>query len=53
MSGELLALFLAVGVPLSIRLIDYFFPKGKYFNFVDRYSKDNDEDDDGDPIEVG
>lgn len=45
MSGELLALLLAVGVPLAVRLIDYFFPKGRYFNFAERYSKKDQEED--------
>lgn len=57
MPSELLALFLAVGVPLAIRLIDYLLPKGRRFTILDRFTveveDDEDEDDDGDPIEVG
>ena len=42
MSAELLALALAIGVPLALRLIDYLLPKGRHFGVADRWSHDDD-----------
>ena len=46
MSGELLALLLTIAVPLAVRLIDYILPKGRRFTFMDRYTTENEDDDD-------
>jgi len=46
--GELLALILAIGVPLALRLIDYLLPKGRHFHVVDRFSHPDEETDDVD-----
>ena len=46
MAGEWIALALAVGVPLALRLIDYLLPPGRHFRIIDRFSDDDQEDTD-------
>ena len=38
-----LALLLAVGVPLALRLIDYLLPKGRHLTLVHRFTVEDEE----------
>ena len=44
MAGEWIAIFLAVGVPLTLRLIDYLLPPGRRFRALDRFTVEDDDD---------
>lgn len=43
MTSEMLALILAVGVPLALRLIDYLLPKGRHLKLVHRFTVEDEE----------
>ena len=45
MAGEWIAIALAVGVPLALRLIDYLLPPGRRFRVLDRFTIEEDTDD--------
>lgn len=53
MSSEVFALIIAIGVPLVLRVVDYFLPKGRYFKLVEKYAskdkirEDEEENEDG------
>ena len=42
--GEVLALFVAIGVPIVLRVLDYLLPQGRHFRFVGRFSEPDDGD---------
>lgn len=52
-SSEVFALIIAIGVPLVLRVVDYFLPKGRYFKLVEKYAskdkirEDEEENEDG------
>ena len=45
MTSEMLALILAIGVPLALRLIDYLLPPGRRFRVLDRFTIEEETDD--------
>ncbi len=45
MAGEWIAVALAVGVPLALRLIDYLLPPGRRFRVLDRFTTDTEDND--------
>lgn len=45
MAGELIAVFLAVGVPLALRLVDYLLPPGRRFRVLDRFTTETEDTD--------
>ena len=44
MSSEVFALVVAIGVPLILRIFDYFLPEGRYFKLVRKYTTEDDDD---------
>lgn len=48
MAGEWIALALAIGVPLALRLIDYLLPSGRHFRIIDRFTDPDAEEADDD-----
>jgi len=43
-SGEVLALLAAIGVPLFLRLLDYLLPKGRHLKIIHRWTVDDDDE---------